>query len=198
MGILIQMDERKIKTVADISALLAGTDQADLRLQGSKDDIYAWVERTLNRLRYGRLGKKEKGLVLRYLIQLSGYSRQQVTRFIARYRETGHVHRRQRTVNGFKPKFTREDIILLAEVDRLVDSASGTTIKVYCQRAYELFGDERFARLANISVSHLYNLRESSIYPPLQEGLYQNQSCSGAYRRTPQTKAKRPARLPAH
>jgi len=164
MGMLIQMDERKIKTVADISAFLAGTDQSDLRLQGSKDDIYAWVERTLNRLRYGKLGKKEKGVVLSYLIQLTGYSRQQVTRFIARYRETGHVHRRQRTANGFKPKFTREDIMLLAEVDQLVDSASGTTIKVYCQRAYELFGDQRFARLANISVSHLYNLRESSIY----------------------------------
>ena len=109
MGMLIQMDERKIKTVADISAFLAGTDQSDLRLQGSKDDIYAWVERTLNRLRYGKLGKKEKGVVLSYLIQLTGYSRQQVTRFIARYRETGHVHRRQRTVNGFKPKFTREE-----------------------------------------------------------------------------------------
>jgi hypothetical protein len=164
MGMLIQMDKRKIKTVTDISMFLAGTGQAELRLQGSKDDIYAWVERTLNRLRYGKLGKIEKGIVLSYLIRLTGYSRQQVTRFIARYRETGHVHRRQRTVNGFKRKFTREDIMLLAEVDRLIDSASGTTIKVYCQRAHERFGDPRFARLANISVSHLYNLRESSIY----------------------------------
>jgi len=38
---LIQMDEKKIKTIADISALLAGTEQTELRLQGSKDDIYA-------------------------------------------------------------------------------------------------------------------------------------------------------------
>ncbi|GAV21361.1 hypothetical protein MMIC_P2345 [Mariprofundus micogutta] len=129
------MDERKIKTVADISVFLSGTDQTELRLQGSKDDIYAWVERALNRFRYGKLSKKEKGIVLNYLIQLSGYSRQQVTRFIARYRETGHVRRRQRTVNGFERIYTREDIMLLAEVDRLVDSASGTTIKVYCQRA---------------------------------------------------------------
>jgi hypothetical protein len=164
MGMLIQMDERKIKTVADISVLLAGTDQADLRFQGSKDDIYAWVERTLNRLRYSQLRKKEKGVVRSYLIQLSGYSRQQITRMITRHRETGHIHRRQRTVNGFERKYTREDIMLLAEVDRLVDSASGTTIKVYCQRAYERFGDQRYIRLANISVSHLYNLRESSIY----------------------------------
>jgi len=164
MGMVIQMDERKIKTVADISLFLAGTDQTELRLQGSKDDIYAWVERALKRFRYPGLSKKEKGMVRSYLIQLSGYSRQQITRMIARYRATGHVHRRQRTTNGFKRKYTREDIMLLAEVDRLVDSASGTTIKVYCQRAYERFGDRRYARLAEISVSHLYNLRESSIY----------------------------------
>jgi len=145
------MDERKIKTIADISAFLAGTDQTELKLQGSKDDIYAWVERALKRFRYPGLSKKEKGIVRSYLIQLSGYSRQQITRMIARYRTTGHVHRRQRTTNGFKRKYTREDIMLLAEVDRLVDSASGTTIKVYCQRAYERFGDQRYAKLAGIS-----------------------------------------------
>ncbi len=158
------MDERKIKTIGDIAAFLAGTDRTELRLQGSKDDIYAWVERTLNRLHYGKLRKKEKGLVLRYLIHLSGYSRQQVTRLVTRHREAGHVRRRQRTTNGFKRKYTHEDIILLAEVDQVVDSTSGTTIKVYCQRAYERFGDQRYASLAGISVSHLYNLRDSSTY----------------------------------
>jgi hypothetical protein len=161
---LIQMDERKIKTIEDITLFLAGADSVELRIQGSKDDIYAWVERILGRFRYPILSKKDKGVVLGYLIQLSGYSRQQITRLVARYRETGHVRRRQRTVNGFKPKDTREDIMLLVEVDRLVDSTSGTTVKVYCQRAYERFGDQRYIRLANISVSHLYNLRDSNIY----------------------------------
>jgi transposase InsO family protein len=161
---VIQMDERKIKTVADVEAFLAGADQTDLKLQGSKDDIYAWVERTLNRIRYGSLSKKEKGIVRSYLLQLSGYSRQQITRMIARYRETGHICCRQRTTNGFKCKYTREDKMLLAEVDRLVDSSSGTTVKIYCQRAYEQFGDMRFERLADISVSHLYNLRKSKVY----------------------------------
>ncbi len=52
------MSEEKIKTVADIAVLLAGTDRADLRLQGSKDDIYSWVERILNRLRYSKLSKE--------------------------------------------------------------------------------------------------------------------------------------------
>jgi hypothetical protein len=161
---LIQMDERKIKTIEDITLFLAGADSVELQIQGSKDDIYAWVERTLGRFRYSILSKKDKGVVLSYLILLSGYSRQQVTRFISQYRKTGYVRRSQRTVNGFKRKYTREDIMLLAEVDRLVDSTSGTTVKVYCQRAYERFGDQRYIRLANISVSHLYNLRESKVY----------------------------------
>jgi hypothetical protein len=50
-----------------------------LKLQGSTDDIYNWIERTLNRFCYSLLSKKEKLLVLRYLMQLSGYSRQQMT-----------------------------------------------------------------------------------------------------------------------
>lgn len=174
MEMVIRMDERSIKTMADIEAFLAGSDKARPRLSGSKDDIYAWVERVLGRFRYLKLGKKEKGIVRIYLIQLSGYSRQQITRMIARYRETGHVRRRQRTTNGFSCKYTREDKMLLAEVDRLVDSSSGTTVKIYCQRAYEQFGDVRFERLAGISVSHLYNLRESSVY----------RRCRKAYRKT--------------
>jgi len=84
------------------------------------------------------------------------------------------VRRRQRTSNGFQCKYTREDKMLLAEVDRLVDSCSGTTVKIYCQRAFEQFGDLRFERLAGISVSHLYNLRESKVY----------QRCRKAYRKT--------------
>lgn len=171
---VIQMDERSIKTIADIKAFLAGADKAHLRLHGSKDEIYAWVERALKRFRYPALSKKEKGVVRSYLIRLSGYSRQQITRMIARYRESGHVRRWHRTTNGFQCKYTREDKMLLAEVDRLVDSSSGTAVKIYCQRAYEQFGDIRFERLASISVSHLYNLRESKIY----------KRCRKVYRKT--------------
>jgi len=61
------MDEKKIKTIADISVVLAGTEQAELKFQSSKDDIYAWVKRALNRFRFWGLSKKEKGVVRSYL-----------------------------------------------------------------------------------------------------------------------------------
>ncbi|MFQ5356529.1 MAG: hypothetical protein ACE5DY_08630 [Mariprofundaceae bacterium] len=41
---------------------------------------------------------------------------------------------------------------------------SGTAIKAFFQRAFEVYGDQRFARLAGISVSHIYNLRKSKVY----------------------------------
>lgn len=158
------MDEREIGTLEDVDRFLVGAASQTLKIQGGKDEVYAWIERTLVRFRYLWLGKKQKGLVRAYVQHLSGYSRPQLNRLIAQYRETGHIRRRQRTVNGFETKYTRADICLLADVDRLVDDLSGTAIKAFCQRAYEVYGDQRFARLAFISVSHIYNLRKSKVY----------------------------------
>ncbi|MDQ6965467.1 MAG: hypothetical protein Q9M23_00915, partial [Mariprofundaceae bacterium] len=137
---------------------------ASLVLQGSKDDGYAWIERTLVRFRFLWLGKKQKGLVLRYIRRLSGYGRQHVTKLVKQYRKTGHIRRRERTVNGFATKYTKADIRLLADVDCIVDDVSGTTVKTFCQRMYEVYGDQRFTHLASISVSHLYNLRKGKVY----------------------------------
>jgi len=158
------MNEAEIRTLEDIEQFLAGTTCQSLKIQGSRDNLYAWVERTLVRFRYLWLDKKQKGLVRTYIQHLSGYSRAQLNRLIAQYRKTGHIRRRQRTVNGFQTKYTHMDIRLLAEVDRLVDDLSGTAIKAFCQRAYEVYGDQRFVRLACISVSHIYNLRKGKVY----------------------------------
>ncbi len=158
------MDETQIRTLEDIGQFLAGTTDTSLKLQGSKDDVYAWIQHTLVRFRYLGLRKKPKGLVRRYIKRITGYSRPQMNRLIKQFRKTGHIRRRQRTVKGFETKYTRADVRLLADVDRLVDDVSGTTVKAFCQRAYEVHGDQRFVRLAGISVSHLYNLRKDKVY----------------------------------
>ena len=161
---LVQMDETRIRSLDDVAAFLSGTTDTSLKLQGGKDDVYTWIERTLVRFRYLWLGKKEKGLVRAYIMRLTGYSRPQLNRLIAQYRKAGHIRRHQRTVNGFETRYTREDILLLAEVDKLMDGISGTSAKSFCQRALEVYGDQRFERLAGISVSHIYNLRKTGTY----------------------------------
>ena len=53
---------------------------------------------------------------------------------------------------------------LLAETDSLHDTLSGPATKVLLIRAFATFGDVRFARLSQVSISHLYNLRASAPY----------------------------------
>ncbi len=158
------MDELQIRTLEDVEQFLAEPTGAQLKLQGNTDDVYKWIEHTLVRFRYPWLGKLQKGVILRYIRQLSGYTRQHVTKLVKQQRKTGYIQRKPRTNNGFSTTYTKADIHLLAGVDRVVDDLSGTSIKTFCQRALEVYGDQRFSRLANISVSHIYNLRKSKVY----------------------------------
>ncbi len=59
---------------------------------------------------YLQLGKVEKGIVIRYLMKVSGYSRQQVTRLIGQYRKTGYIKHNHANVPAFKTKYSKEDI----------------------------------------------------------------------------------------
>ncbi|MGH8589259.1 MAG: integrase, partial [Gammaproteobacteria bacterium] len=107
----------------------------------------------------------EKGVVLRYLMRTTGYSRQQVTRLVRHYRSRGCLRKHYQTpAHGFARKFTAADRALLAETDRVHGTLSGPATKRLLQRAFEVFGDRRYARLATLSVSHLYNLRASAGY----------------------------------
>ena len=94
---------------------------------------------------YHQLGKAEKGLLLDFLQKVSGYSRIQVKRLIQQSRQTGQLHRRQRTVQGFRRIYTREDIRLLAQTDELHGTLSGPATKKLCERAWARFGQSEYA-----------------------------------------------------
>ena len=64
----------------------------------------------------------------------------------------------------FTAKYTPADIALLAEVDRAHQRLSGPATQCILQREHADFGNRKFTRLAEISVAHLYNLRNSAAY----------------------------------
>jgi hypothetical protein len=70
-------------------------------------------------------------VVIRCLLKISGYARQQLTRLIAHYHETDRLQRRQRTLAGFKQKYTARDIHLLAAMDE----RHGTPLRPSSQEA---------------------------------------------------------------
>jgi transposase InsO family protein len=125
---------------------------------------YGWVEQVLIGQGYAQLGKAARGLVRRYIEKMTGLSRAQVTRLIARYTASGRVqvtiYRRRR----FTQLYTRADIELLASVDEAHEMLSGPATRRILERELEVYKRPEYARLAAISVGHLYNLRKSQRY----------------------------------
>jgi len=158
------MKLEELTTVDHLSHFLEGTQAVAFSVSSDKDKRYRWLQQELVRFDYLSLKKADKGIVIRYLLKVSGYSRQQLTRLIAQYRKTGRLRRYQRTVAGFKRRYTDRDIRLLAEMDERHETPCGHAIKKLCERAYQVFGQTEYETLAGISVSHLYNLRQSKTY----------------------------------
>ena len=158
------MNIKALTTMVQLEEFLAGAQPIAFTVLSTKDECYHWIQGILVKFEYLTRSKSHKGLILRYLQKMSGYSRQQLTRLIQQYRQTGRVTRRQRTVQGFVRRYTAEDIRLLAAMDERHDTPSGPAIKKLCERACQLFAETAYTRLASISIGHLYNLRQSTEY----------------------------------
>jgi len=147
----------------ELRAFLASSQALAFTAQ-SRAHTYAWIERTLRQYGYLARPRAEKGLLRQYLLKMTSLSRAQITRLIAQFQRTGQVRLRPYRRHCFPTKFTREDQLLLAEVDEAHGRLSGPATVAILQREYALFGRAKFARLSRISVAHLYRLRQSQRY----------------------------------
>ncbi|EQD27530.1 integrase, catalytic region, partial [mine drainage metagenome] len=129
--------------------------------------------------------KVDKGVLLGFLQKVSGYSRIQIKRLVRQSMQTGTLKRRQRTVNGFTRIYTREDVQRLAHMDELHGTLSGPATKKLCERAYTVFGQAAYQRLAGISVGHLYNPAARHPLPCRATSLREDPSLRLPHRRTP-------------
>ncbi len=162
-GMVIQMNDEQFLTLTQLQAFVDGTMAVDFSVPAS--DRYSFIARTVCRFRYRRLKRVEKAVVLRFLECVSGYSRQQLTRLVKRGAERGPLRKRYHgSRTSFACRYTRADVLLLAHTDSLHGTLSGLATKKLMERAWRLFGDPRYERLALISVAHLYNLRQRTGY----------------------------------
>jgi len=165
------MDETKLRTIAQLQEFLDATPEVSFTGTAGDGDAqrYAHISRVLRRFDYPQRSKLERGVVLAYLRRTSGYSRTQITRLVARWDENRlaavPLAKRYRAPTvPFARKYTASDIELLVEMDRANEDVCGPAIAHLLHRAYNVYGDPRYERLADLSVSHLYNLRKSTGY----------------------------------
>ncbi len=157
------LSDTRLMSMEELAAFVASSAPLSFR-RGSRAECYAWVGRTLQRYGYRSRSKAEKGLVRKYIQKMTGYSSAQLTRLIAQYQRTGHVKLPDYERHRFPTKYTREDQALLAEVDNAHNRLAGPATRAILRREYGVFGREEFARLSEISVAHLYRLRQGFVY----------------------------------
>jgi transposase InsO family protein len=162
---VIDMNEAQVRTVEQVRQVLEGTQALQFRAAEDDEGRYGWIDAMLRRLDYRQLRRTDRGTVLAYLQRLSGYSRAQVTRLVARWMSGKPLVKNYRAPeHAFARRYTAADVELLAEVDRAMGTLSGPATVCVLRRQRDVFGDARFERLGSISVGHLYNLRNSGGY----------------------------------
>ncbi len=163
------MDETRLDTIQQIEQFLSASATIEFSASGDDSERYAHVSRVLKRFDYPRRSKRDRGLLRRYLQHTSGYSRAQITRLVTRWHgnrlaAVPLVKRYHVPTVPFARKYTPADIELLVEMDQANEDVCGPAIAHLLQRAFRTYGDLRYERLADLSVSHLYNLRKTAGY----------------------------------
>lgn len=130
----------------------------------SRKERYAWIDQTLGRFHYFSLRKKERGIIREFIETLTGISNSQLTKLIAKKRRCGKIFSDQSGRHKFATTYTALDIGLLITTDNAHSRLSGKATKKIFERECQIFGKKEYARLQNISVSHIYNLREKKQY----------------------------------
>lgn len=158
----INMNISHITNIDEITGFLKSTASCSFAACKSKQEVYEWLNTLLTKLPYRKLKKKKKRLVKEFIQKITGYSNIQIKRLISKHKQ-GQLYWKPWQKSNFSQVYSHEDIVLLHEVDS-AHRLSGKATKAILRREYKQFGKTEFRKIANISVSHIYNLRGSVVY----------------------------------
>lgn len=155
----IRMSDKNLVTLGQLEGFTRGSHLVVFS-GATRKEKYQWIDELLVRFFYFTLRKKDKMTVRKFIMKVTSYSDAQVTRLIRKKKQTRYVLvTSSPTRSTFPTTYTTSDVARLIEMDEAHGRLSGPATKKLFQRAYDLFHDERFVRLKDISISHLYNLR---------------------------------------
>ena len=135
-----------LKTLAQVQAFVSSNEAISFTLT-DRVAAYGWMADTLKQFHYDRCTRADKGVLRQYLRKVTGFSRAQVARCIKQFSDDGAIKDRRRApAVPFVRRYTPEDIRLLAEMDALHGTLSGTTTRKLSERAFKVHGDARLER----------------------------------------------------
>ena len=161
---IMTLDTARLRTMEQVEAFMLGTAEVGFS-PPPESERYGWIGRTLSQFAYQGCDRRQRGLLHRFIARVTGYSRAQLNRLIAQHRDHHRLQdRRGPPAVPFATRYGAAALRCLIEIDRAHDTLSGPATKKLAERAVKVHGQGEFSALANISVSHLYNLRNSVGY----------------------------------
>jgi hypothetical protein len=94
------MNINDLNTIEQLEQFLTGSQTVAFLIASSQDECYRGIQCVLVKFRYTAQKKHLKGVVVRLLVKIISYSRQQITRLVKQFRDTGKIERQQRTYQG--------------------------------------------------------------------------------------------------
>jgi len=163
MNTIIMMKDN-VKNLADLNDFMKGNDDLGFNFTCKKDS-YEWIESVLGRFDYFSFGKKQKGVLKKYLIKMTGYTDRHIKRLIRWYGLFGYLPVKDvRLRHKFDTVYSTDDLNLLVKTDNLHNRLNGMAVKKIFETEYLLYNKQEYKRLSKISVSHIYNLRQTVAY----------------------------------
>ena len=143
------MNDDHLVSVAQLKEFVKLENSAKFKSKENKKETYGWIGRTLGRFKYVSLKKKDKSIVKKYLINMTGYSEGAIDKLIAK-KKKGRLVVKERTQNTFQAFYGPADISLLAEVANVSLNQNGRALSEMCKSMYQDYGDIKFEKLAKI------------------------------------------------
>jgi hypothetical protein len=168
------MNNLPIGSISQMEEFLKNNSSIKMEIEGKRSK-YEFIKQVLLKTRYTKyntLSKKEKIIIIKYLVKLVGYSKGHIKKLIQKLHKGLLVWNSSRNRNRFPIKYSPEDIQRLIETDVAHECLNGKTTKDILRRQFEVFGDNRFENISKISISHLYNIRNGNRQYGGSEALY--------------------------
>lgn len=143
------MDDQQIKSIEDIKNFLKEVSKNGFQIP-SIAERYRWMTRILKQFGYLELSKKEKGVFFQYLRKRTRYSRQQISRLIAQYRQEEKIVQKEPRRYRFSKKYGDREVSLLVQTDNLHSQLSGPATKKILERVRKVSGRSEYQILSQI------------------------------------------------
>lgn len=138
----------------------------------SKKEKYECINEVLWNLRFRKLSKTDKHIVFKFLKFFTGYSISHIKRLAVKWRGGTLKYNSSKNRHTFSKKYYPHDIDLLIKTDEAHHCLNGRATKAILEREFIVFKKADYANISNISVGHIYNIRNKNNRYQASDAMY--------------------------